>query len=186
MNWSAIKTALHTWVVAASGLDAQKVAWGQNMPALGKPWISMRVRMLGNNGLDWIEVDATDPDAPDYVALGARTMRLMLTAYSDTDFGAAAAVGLLEKTKTRALLPGIYGPLRAGKVGLAFPDPIVSHDGIVNFATFEPRAMLDVMVHLVSKEIEAATDDNPGYIQSADLVDDERDYTIHVDRDDPP
>lgn len=183
MNWAALKTAISGWVATASGLGASKVMWAASTPAPAKPYIEMRVSAIQNAGLDWIEVDATDPDFPSYVALGFRKMRLQLIAFSDSDFGAVASLGLLERVKSRSILPTIHAALHAAKIGLAFPDPTTSVDGMVNFAQFEPRAILPVLLHTVSQETDAATDDYPGYIESADLVDVERGVTVHVDAD---
>ena len=178
MDWDAAQTALRMWVVNASGIGAGSVAWaGQKMPRMPKPFVTLSIAGISRAGHDWLTVDDTDPDAITHVLRGARSMTLRLTAYSDNVAGASAAAMLLERVLAKAALPSNHEALRAVGVAVAEWAPVQTIDGLINFATFEPRATVDVMCHFAQEVTETAN-----YIGSVEITDSISDppITSHV------
>jgi len=61
IDWVAVQAAIHAWVVAGSGLTADKVVWGeQYAPRPAAPAIVMRIHVISTIGTDWLNV-ATKP-----------------------------------------------------------------------------------------------------------------------------
>ena len=58
--WTTIKTAIHAWFVAGSGLAAGRVLWGRhiNRPAGSDAFITLRMREDGAIGQDWTDYEA--------------------------------------------------------------------------------------------------------------------------------
>ena len=55
MNWVTVQKAIQNWIVAGSGLAANKVVWeGQNQaPRPAPPFIGLNLLTLGTSGRDW-------------------------------------------------------------------------------------------------------------------------------------
>lgn len=61
VNWVTIQKALHNWVVACTGMAADKVVWGQQQaPRPTHAGIILRLMMENDEGLPWIDT-STEP-----------------------------------------------------------------------------------------------------------------------------
>lgn len=81
MSWAAIETAIHTWVVAASGLSSAKVFWAEQRglrPAA--PFITLQLGATRGYGLDGVDVENNPlviaDDTVESVDAGADTLTL--------------------------------------------------------------------------------------------------------------
>lgn len=59
IDWDALELAIHTWVVAGSGLTTEQVIWTQQPDAARppEPAIMMKFYVLDNNGLPWLDAE---------------------------------------------------------------------------------------------------------------------------------
>ncbi len=59
MDWVAIRAALHNWVVACTGLPANKVTWARqrSAPRPAEDGIVMKIYVVDDEGQSWIDVE---------------------------------------------------------------------------------------------------------------------------------
>ena len=58
IDWTTIQNAIHSWVVNGSGLPADKVIWAQQYaPRPAEPAISMRLSILDDIGVPWLDME---------------------------------------------------------------------------------------------------------------------------------
>lgn len=157
--WSTIEDAIATWI--ATGGVAVTWAGQPHAPRPAPPFVRMRLEGVRMVGQDWIDVvDAAAPTAGaeiEHMARGTRTLTLSLQAFVVAGTGALAAAAILEKIITAARLPTARDALTAAGIGLGTVGMVKSIDGVINSATFEPRAVVDILLHTVSEQVETGT-----------------------------
>lgn len=154
--WTAIKAALHAWVVAASGLPAGKVffafpgANGKAAPRPQPPCIELHIDDTLGRGTDWkVTKDAADPQPGAELEVhfqGHRTARLELQCFYGEGTGDAARVTL--ETVVSAL-PLHYYELDLAGAGIGTTER-VQLVGANRGGILEPRAITGVQLHLGS------------------------------------
>lgn len=158
-SWSTIEDAIATWVA----LSGATPVWSAQprAPRPAPPIVRMALDGVGVNGHDWIDVaDAAAPTAGaeiEHTVRGMRTLVLTLQAFATVGTGALAAHALLEKVIASARLPTARDALRAAKVGIGEIGKIKRIDGVINSVTFEPRAVVEIVLHTVSELAETGT-----------------------------
>lgn len=169
INWATIENALHAWVVAGSGLPAEKVIWAQqDAPRPAPPFIAMRLRNPQRIGQDWLDVvDAgvTPGQEIQIKSRGTRTMTLSLQAFSAASTGINAAVMQLDAVRSVSNLPTVRDALNTAGLGLGPFEGVQSLDGVLSESVFEPRATMGALLFLSSEVSEFAT-----YIETAEIT----------------
>lgn len=61
MDWAAVRAALQRWVVACTGMSAQKVTWARqrNTPRPEEDGIIMKLYVVDDDGLSWVDTEDT-------------------------------------------------------------------------------------------------------------------------------
>jgi len=96
---------------------------------------------------------------------GTRDVILRATCYASATTGASAAVGILQQVVAKTGLPSVRDALVTAGVGIGEFETVRAVDGIMNFASFEPRAILAATLHLVSEVTENVT-----FIETAEIT----------------
>jgi hypothetical protein len=160
--WSTARTALHAWVVAATGISEENVRWVKTgVPRAAAPYISMRILSVAPIGQDWAaSTDAAIP-APGaeltYRTCGQRVFVLRLQAFGDT---AEQSLELLAGSRWS---PPQASALNTAGVGVTSVGIVQSMDGMAN-GLFEQRAVCEIRGLLSSEIVETAT-----YIETAEI-----------------
>ena len=155
----AIEDAIFDWVAAGSGIT---VDWAvQNTPRPTTPYISMRAIALVAGGLDWLDHDHDGGGAPGakiiYKSRGTRRLTLSLQCFGGDATGLAAPLAFLEAVRASRILPSNHDALAAAGVGIASIGPVLALEGSTNRAILEPRAVMEVGIHLASEITETGT-----------------------------
>jgi hypothetical protein len=159
-SWAQVENATRAWVVAGSSLPDAKVVWGEGGgPRPDAPCIALRIMGVRRRGHDWTAVeDASDPqplaDLVTY-ARGMRELRLTLQAFSGPSTGGGLA--LLHGVIAALRLPTVREALAAAGVGVGSIGEIVNVGGAINWTHFEPRAVLEVTLHVSSEVADLGT-----------------------------
>jgi len=168
---SSVENAIHAWVVAGSGLPADKVIWSlQTGPLLELPYITMRCAVVSTSGLDWIDLEFAANPTPenevDYIVRGSRRALLELQCYADaTDVTGMAAQSILGNVIASARLPSIRSALNTAKIGVSVAEPIQFLGQVADSVGFEPRAITRIPMHLVNEISETGT-----FIETVQIV----------------
>lgn len=177
MNWTDVENAIHSWVVAGSGLAANQVIWSQQEgPRPAGAFVSLRVSSLRAVGQDWNDVvDISNPEPGAEIELrtrGVRELALSIQCFAGAGIGATSALAVIGGIVDAAGTLSRRDALNAAGIGVLSLGPATSIDGILG-ASFEPRAILEARLALASELSEAAT-----YIQSAEVINDETDASF--------
>lgn len=177
MSWADVEDAIHEWVTAGSGLAPGQVIWSQQEgPRPAGAFISLRVMSLRQVGHDWLDViDVENPEPGAEVeqrSRGVRELQLGVQAFAGPGTGSTSGLSLLNGIVAAANLPTRRDALNAAGVGVLGFGPSQSIDGMLG-TSFEPRAMLDVRLALVSELSELST-----YIQSVEVENEATDATF--------
>jgi hypothetical protein len=167
---TAIEDAIHAWVVAGSGLDADHVIWGAEAtgggPVPSGTYISMRLLGIGRVSDDWLisrrvggpgvgafaggafssAAFAVDAGIVHHVR-GTRHPNLELTCFAGDRYGAGRAQMVLERVLTSIRLPSVGAALRAGGVGIGVRG-LVRVASVPRSTMFDPRAIVEVGLHV--------------------------------------
>lgn len=272
MDWVAIQKALQNWVVYCTGLAADHVVWGgQQAPRMTQPGIVMKLMMLDDDGLPWVDVAnnyitfadititgvsgdtftavahgrltgdgavrLTGADLPlgveedtDYwvIKTGADTfklaasyvdavatvpvpvtlsdagsgamllvdtatttrtgeeidliqrsllkMTLTLECYTSSGVGIDMAQAILWRLAAKRLLPTALEIVQDANIGVIHVGRILNIGGTQDLVLFEPRALMDVLLHLTSEETE-----NTSSIERTEITDEDRLNTFTAD-----
>lgn len=150
------------------------------------------------NVLDLVAIDITDAgtgthtlsDTADTVragqeiahrARGGRMISLQMQAFSDAAGGASMSVALLERVLASVVLPTPHAILRVANLGVSQVATIQSTDAVVNSTVFEPRAVVDVLVHCTSEITELGT-----FIETVELENLDTSESTYVPYPPPP
>lgn len=160
--YAAWQAAVHAWVVAGSGLAADRVIWsGQNGPRPAAPWISLSITQVDAPKVDWRDVrPAASPSAGRELTASTRGVRaasLSIQAFSPAGVGLLAPTSLLEAVRLAATLPSVREALGGAGVGVADLGSVRDVGGVLGGSVFEPRAHVDVRLNLVVQLSEPMT-----------------------------
>lgn len=156
---TAIEDAIHAWVVAGSGLDAQHVIWtgdGPSGPMPAGTYISMRLLREETASQDWL-VPQRDGDMVVAHVRGTRYPTLELTCSAGASYGALRASSILSRVLAAIRLPSVSAGLRAGSVGVGVRGPIRTVPGVRSMM-FDPRAIVEIGLHTMIDISEVASE----------------------------
>lgn len=155
INWPPLEDTISAWILASAPIAADRLLWaGQNAPRPEPPYIVARMAAVRNIGQDWDEL-TYDGLFAQHAVHGTRLVTLRLQAFGGAT-GNASALALLSSIVNYQRLPSRLAALNAGGVGIASVGPVQAIDGVINSATFEPRALLEVTFHATSQVVETS------------------------------
>lgn len=168
MSWSAVETALHAWVVAASGITGSLVRFAhhnEDRPAPPNHWVELTLGNLGAVGIaDAIVIsEVDDPDPGEEIeirAVGHRESALAIQVHADAD-GDSGARAIAETIQTALQLPAIHRALDAAGVSVFDRGSITSVPRVVE-TDWEGRAVLSCRLYTIAQAAERTT-----YIETA-------------------
>ncbi len=166
------ETAIVTWIRGATGLDAEHVFMAQQKrPIPAGRYVSIRVTNSRIVGQDWLQtLDNPDPDEGEEIlhrARGTRELTLSLQCFAGplgNGLGDTGPAGTLEAVRAARRLPSVDAALDAVGIGVLGYGPIQSIDGIIGSTGFEPRAILEIRLHVTRESQETGT-----YIEDVEL-----------------
>ena len=164
---ATVENAIQAWIVAGSGLAADKVLWsGQGKGRPGEQWISLKFLALPSEGQDWTDVeDAPEPQDGaeiEHRARGQRVATLSIQCYAGNAVGAVSPMMRLERVKLARSLPTAMDAFRAGGVGIRSMSGPTDVSAPRTPGTFEPRAVMSARISLAAELVETGT-----YIEKA-------------------
>lgn len=120
------------------------------------------------------------------VSRGGRVVTLSLQCFADAATGTLMSAALLEQVIAKYNLPSVHGALAAAGIGVLDFGQVAAIDGVLGTAnrsqdsvpTFQPRALLDVRLHLAVEVSEFATPVESVEITN-ELTDDE--FTVELE-----
>lgn len=156
-----VAKAIYDWVVAGSGLAAAQVIWADQR---GKQpsgcYIAMRIENEREFGADWEETSTlaqSDDDDVEVAVHGVRVATLVLECFAAGDpWSTAKPERRLRSVLTARRLPTVRFALRAANVGIGPVAPVQTL-AIERAQLFEPRARVEVTLHLASVAAERST-----------------------------
>lgn len=182
MSWTGIENAIHAIVVSATGLAAGQVIWSQQGgPTPQGQFISLRFIELDPVGQDF-QVYEENPDSSPGAELlahtfGLRRATLQVTCFAGSATGATMPLALLDRVVSAFHASANRDQLSTNGAGFLAAGPIRSIDGIVNYARFEPRAIVDLALSVATDFTATLTE-----IISTEITDEIRDpdvsYTV--------
>lgn len=150
--WATIRPAIQQWIVAASGLTADKVIFaddGGDAPEL--PYIKLSLPITTPHGTDWrIYDDAPDPAPGAELRVrsqGMRTSSLTIQSFYASG-GKNAAMQILEDVV--ASIPLYADSIDAAGAGIGMVGAIKAADGSRS-GILEPRAIVEIELQLASE-----------------------------------
>lgn len=154
-TWEQTQAAIQAWIVAGSGLAADRVRWsgqGGNIPT-GVPWISITVLADQPTGSPWVDVeDATSPTAGAEIVHVARSQHagtLSIQMFNAAAVGSSSGIAVLRRLRAAARLPTVRAALEAGGVGLGSFTAARNVPALQNATYFEPRGVIECRIHTV-------------------------------------
>lgn len=157
---TTIEDAIRAWIVSSSGL--QNVIWGkQSGPRPASPYISIDIESVIAVGQGWLDTEILSPGSPGadvtYYGRGQRIAVVVIQVFAETALGTDGAAAILNDIISKARLPSIKNALSVAGIGIASFSPIKTLGEILNTVVFEPRATVDVRIHLKSEVSEVGT-----------------------------
>lgn len=160
---TTVEDAIWSWVVAASGLAADRVIWADRGPVPAELFFSLALGDILPVGQDSLDRDLVVDPAPGadelrYVVRGPRLVTLTiqcLPAQGDAETGTGRCTALLGQVLTKRRLPSIAAGLSAAGIGFGPPAGARWVPGSFD-GRFEPRAVVDVTIHLAEEISETA------------------------------
>lgn len=168
--WVAVETALRSWVVAGTGVPADRVFWtDQEFPRPATaPYVTLKITAERVRST-WTNARLADvPTAGaevEHVARATVAATLTVQVIGGAGCGVARAGALLGDMLLKAALPSVRGSLRAARVGLGTIGAVRPIGGGVTPAFFEPRAVVEIGLHLTREAVETGT-----YIENATVT----------------
>ncbi len=142
---TAFENAIYDWVVAGSGLAADRVIWSGRGPAPAGTYISMRLLNIGSVSQDWL-VPVNVSGSIVYHIRGTRNPTLELTCIYADRTGDQRPEMILDRVRTAKALPSVAATLKAGGVGVGKWGPVRVVPG-VRSQLFDPRAIVEIDLH---------------------------------------
>jgi hypothetical protein len=172
LNWTTLENALHAWIVAATGLAADRVIWShQGVPERPAPYVTLKILDLSSVGHDGL-VQSYDGGAPagqeiTFTLEGRRHLTVSVQAFSDAATGATSAHAILSKARTALSLPGVHAALLAGGLA-AFNEGGITDLSAIRETRWQSRAAMQVRFHCVDSAAEKTT-----WIETVEVTQDE-------------
>lgn len=166
--WDTVEDAIHQWVVFGSQLPTGQVVWTQqNSPRPVGTHITMRINNIEVVGIDWLfrtqNIGAPEGEEFEDRVQGMRTATLSLQCFSGhvdqggVGTGIRMPIAILNDVLSASRLPSQVFSLNSAGVGIGVLEPVQTIDAILGQSIFEPRAIVDVMLHLASEITESST-----------------------------
>lgn len=92
-----------------------------------------------------------------YVSRSVKRMLLTLECYTSDAVGMGMAQAVLSRIQARSALPSLMAILDGANIGLSVIDRVRSVNGHQSVILFEPRAIMEIHLNLVSEESETGT-----------------------------
>ncbi len=152
-----IEKALVDWVQSGSGLARDHIIWEQERgPQPNGCYISMRISLEQEYGDDWSATELNDDNEIVYSSIGVRRATLTLQCFAAGDkWSVAKPDRRLASVMNARRLPSTELALRAAGVGFGPMNPVQSLN-LERSQYFEPRALVSVILHLVSTVTEVS------------------------------
>lgn len=159
--WTAVENALHAWVVAATGLPADRVIWAQQAaPRPATPYVTLRVDNIRRIGQDWLRsYNNPTPTAGNEIILASQGQReavVTLQCFGGTATQSTSPLALLHAAVAGANLQSRRDAFNTAGIGMAGFGPVQSIDGVLGSSVFEPRATVEARFFL-AEEIQETT-----------------------------
>lgn len=169
MNLTTAENAIHSWLVAATGLSADRVVWA-HQPGTTRPSPSLTMRVLSLTGVGADGVTHTfDPVAPageeiTFTTEGRRVLSVSVQAFSDVVSGSGTAHEYLSRAHAALALPTTRDALRTAGLG-AFNPGAITDLSALRETRFQSRAAMTVQFHCVDSATGRTT-----YIETAEVT----------------
>ena len=169
MDLTTAEDAIHAWLVAATGLAADRVVWA-HQPGTTRPSPSLTMRVLSLTGVGADGVTHTfDPLAGPgeeitFTSEGRRVLAVSVQAYSDAVSGSGTAHDYLSRAQAALALPTTRDALRAAGLG-AFNPGAITDLSAIRETRFQSRAAMTVQFHCVDSATGRTT-----YIETAEVT----------------
>lgn len=155
VSWNTVRAAVHAWIVRGSGLAAERVRWA-GQPDMAKAdtatgaYITLRIVAAPSVGQDGMKAERNLDDSITYHVYGARYALLSVQCFGPSTVGSGDPMAVLESVITARTLPSVANALRQANIGIGDLNGPTSVDGVSKGFDFEPRAVLNVGLHLTS------------------------------------
>lgn len=160
------ENAIHAWVVATSGLSAERVLWAEQacpLPADGR-YVSLRfldVRQRGQAGATVRDAASPAPGAEiEHVVQAVGRATLSVQVFAGLPAGSPLAPSgprsVADAIRLGSWRPSVRTALNAGGVGILGFSAVQSLDGAAG-GLFEARATMTVELSLVTEIVETGT-----------------------------
>lgn len=162
-TWSAVRTALVTWAVARSGLEANAGSWAdEELAVIQTPSVELAVVGMTSRGTDETVFElVADQLVP--TTGGHRELVLQVAVDSDSQELGDSATAIAERFRTRATGPVSLEQLEAVGLGLLGVGAPVVYGVRDAGGRAHSRAVVELRLSFVSAE----TDDPIDYVDTA-------------------
>lgn len=136
---------------------------------------------LGDTGSGVITVDYTASSLRTGQELTAKSRNLIkamlsLECYADTGVGADMAAAILWRIQSKRRLPTPAAILETANIAISEVGAVKAIGGTQDLVLLEPRALVDIMIHLVSED-----EENIGIIERTEITNEDIPETFTVD-----
>lgn len=174
-TWEEVQSAIQHWIVAATGIAADRVRWaGQGGPAptsASGAWVSINVLSEGPIGSPWIDVeDAANPVSladVEFVARSQNRGTLSIQIFAGAVTGSSSGKALARRLEPALGWPSIEA-ITAGVVGLGAFETATDVPALINATVFEPRTLVQCAFHTVA-EIRPTDGELGTYIEHVEI-----------------
>ncbi len=179
-DWSTVESGIHAWVVAGSGLAASQVIWDdQDSPRPDGVYISMQANVQ-TLALGWVDVEDADPSSPgaeiNQIHRTQKRLTVQLQCFGGSHRGLTSSRAILDNVLDYSGLPSQIAAFKAMGWGPAELGPVQNISGVLGGATFEPRAVAQIIGYVVGEVAETST-----YIQIVEVENEITGETFTVD-----
>ena len=157
-SWATIEDAISAWCVAATGLD---VIWSnQDSPRPTGQYVALEA-VATSIGRGWTERDDADPvvEGAEMLSTHVTVKRLdvEIQCFGGAGTGTTNPANVCSDLADYAGLPSQRAAFNVAKWSPVKFDPIQNISGILNGATFEPRAIMRCHGYIIGEIPEAST-----------------------------
>lgn len=144
-----VENAIHAWIVAGSGLDADHVIWSAEAtgggPMPSGTYVEMRLLATDTVSEDWV-ISRNESETIVNHVRGTRHPTLELTCFAGGRYGANRAQSILTRVLAALRLPRVAALLRSSEVGIGDRGKVRVLEGRRS-TMFDPRAVVEVELH---------------------------------------
>lgn len=153
INWPGVRLALRDYVVAGAAPDIAKnhVIWGGQQRAVPDgAYVTIDIIDEEDHGLDRVEIDEEANTLTEHV-IGDRTLNVRITVFGGvTERNASRPWRIASRIRASRLLSKNSERLNAACCAVLKASPVTAPGRGINSAAFEPRAMFELALHVVS------------------------------------